>query len=184
MKRLCDMVVTIFGSSLAGNDSPEYAIAYEIGKGFAGLGLTICNGGYGGTMEATARGAKEAGGHTIGVTIASSRSRHANPWIDEVITEKDLVTRLMKLIGLGDGFVVLKGGTGTFLELAAVWEFMSKGLIPRKPCVVWGNFWHPAIRSMQEELTREGTPQAAQLITEAQSAQECVELLVTALAAR
>ena len=36
------MVVTIFGSSLAGNDSPEYAIAYEIGKGFAGLGLTIC----------------------------------------------------------------------------------------------------------------------------------------------
>ncbi len=171
------MTVTIFGSSLPPPDSPEYLVARQIGRSFAASGFTVCNGGYGGTMEASARGAKEAGGRTIGVTLASVSSRQVNPWIDKNIAEERLVDRLMKLIELGDAYVVLKGGTGTLLELAAVWEFMNKRLMPPKPCVVLGDFWHPAIRVMQEELEREGAPEAAQMVAEAETAEQCVELL-------
>ena len=66
--------MTIFGSSkpIEGEDEYEFArkLGYELGK----IGFTICNGGYGGTMEATSRGAKEAGARTIGVTVSTFRA--------------------------------------------------------------------------------------------------------------
>jgi len=82
-------------------------------------------------MEASARGAKEAGGKTIGVTF-NIKGRAANSWIDEQIHVPALIDRMMKLVELGDAYVVLKGGTGTLLELAAVWEFINKGLLAEK----------------------------------------------------
>src|SRR5437763_866374 len=61
-------VVTVFGSSRAEHDSPEYRQAYQLGKLLAEAGYVVCNGGYSGTMEAASRGCKDAGGRTIGVT--------------------------------------------------------------------------------------------------------------------
>lgn len=110
--------VTIFGSSRPLPGSEEYRIAQETGAMLASGGFTICNGGYGGTMEAAARGAHEAGGHTVGVT-AGIFDRRANKWIKEVVSTNTLVERLLKLIELGDAYVLLRGGTGTLLELAA-----------------------------------------------------------------
>jgi len=170
-------VISVIGSSYPGPQEPEYAEAYEIGKKIAASGFALCNGGYGGTMEGSARGAKEAGGHTIGVTMASLSSRTANPWIDEVVVEDSLINRLMRLIALGDGYVVLRGGTGTLLELAAVWEFMNKSLMRRKPCVALGEFWNGAIQIVQKELLREGSTGGPPLISTAHTADECLRLL-------
>ena len=94
-------VVTIFGSSQAEEKDPDYGRARALGKKLAGAGFTLCNGGYGGIMEASARGAKEAGGRTLGVTTEDFGGP-VNRWIDEEIKMKKWSERLFKMIELGD----------------------------------------------------------------------------------
>jgi len=147
--------VTIFGSSLPGEGSAAYAQARRLGRLLAESGFAICNGGYGGLMEASARGAREAGGHTIGVTCELWRSR-VNPWIVEEIRTSSFLQRLMTLIERGDAYIVLPGGTGTLAELALVWEMMNKSALAEtvggpKPLLVMAPYWQPVIECLQQE---------------------------------
>ena len=151
-----------------------------MGKLIAGAGYVVCNGGYGGIMEASARGAKEAGGTTIGI-VTKFFSTEANPYIDKKIIENTLLDRLTKLIALGDAYVVLRGGTGTLVELATVWEYMNKHVITAKPIVVVGKFWSPVVQTLNEELAYEGKGDATKYVTIVSSPQECVEVLQTRL---
>jgi uncharacterized protein (TIGR00725 family) len=50
------MIITVYGSSRPKFGEEEYQTAYELGKLLANSGFTVCNGGYGGTMEASAQG--------------------------------------------------------------------------------------------------------------------------------
>lgn len=168
------MTVTVFGSSRCTEGSQEYTHAYELGKALAAAGYSVCNGGFGGTMEASARGAKESGGSTIGVTIRIF-GQSANPWIDQTIAADTLVDRLLKLIELGDAFIALRGGTGTLLELAAVWEMMSKGIIRPRPLFTFQPFWTPLVRMMEGEPAAERFGSVS--IHQVQTAEECVRIL-------
>lgn len=174
-------VVTIFGSSKPQAGEPDYEIARKLGRLLAEAGFTICNGGYGGTMEAAARGAKEAGGSTIGVTMEFVNPR-ANQWTDETIVVKSLVDRLMKLIELGDAYVVLRGGTGTLLELAAVWELMNKRAIRSRPVVVVGEFWNSTVETVKRELRFEGLEWRAKNVIVVRNPRECTGVLTEKLA--
>ncbi len=136
-------IVTVFGSSTPPPLSPACQLAYELGHAIAQAGWVLCNGGYGGTMEASARGAVEAGGHTIGVTCSALNWRGGpNRYIRQEVPTFDLLTRLNTLVRLGHAYVVLPGGTGTLLELALVWELLNKGLLRRAaPLVLLGDHW-------------------------------------------
>ncbi|RPI05505.1 MAG: LOG family protein [Ignavibacteriae bacterium] len=169
-------VITVFGSSRPREGEPEYQLAYEVGKHLALAGFTVCNGGFGGIMEASARGAKEAGGRTIGVTF-NINGRIANRWIDELAHEPELMDRMMKLVELGDAYVVLKGGTGTLLELAAVWEFINKRLLAEKPIVIVGDFWNGVVESLRKELLWEGAGDCTKFIRRVSTPEECGSFL-------
>jgi predicted Rossmann-fold nucleotide-binding protein len=58
--------------------------------------------------------------------------------------------RLFELIRLADGFAVCKGGTGTLVELAVVWEMLNKSVISGKPITVVGDFWQPILDRVRE----------------------------------
>lgn len=169
-------VITIFGSSRASRESAEYKEAYEIGKLIAEAGFTVCNGGYGGTMEATAKGAKSVGGKTIGV-VTEIFSRFPNQYIDETVIEKTLLLRLERLVLLGDAYIVLKGVTGTLAELAIVWEYMNKGIMVEKPIIVLGEFWTPVIKTLKDELAWEGLDNCTKFVTIAHAPSDCIEIL-------
>jgi len=169
-------IIVVFGSSRPKQGDAEYKLAHALGTELAKSELVVCNGGYAGIMEASARGAKEAGGSTVGVTVIAF-SKAANQWIDREIRLPTLTARLMKLVELGDAYVILKGGTGTLLELASVWEFMNKGLMREKPIVVVGNFWNGVIDTLREELIWEGLGDCTKLITHAATPEECVAQL-------
>ncbi|MGA9116189.1 MAG: LOG family protein [Bacteroidota bacterium] len=169
-------VVTVFGSALPPQGHPEYLLAGALGRELAAAGFALCNGGYGGTMEAAARGAQEAGGTTTGVVFSSSH-REPNRWLDRVITASTLLERLQELLRRGDAYVVLRGGTGTLLELAAAWETMEKGVMRRKPLVLLGAFWEPVIRTVRSGL--EGRDAAAgPPILRAPSPRACARILL------
>ena len=169
-------VVTVFGSSRPAPGDAEYELARTLGTGLAKAGFAVCNGGYGGIMAAASQGAKEAGGSTIGVTTRTF-SRAANQWIDREIPLPTMVDRLLKLVELGDAYVVLKGGTGTLLELACVWEFINKGVIGEKPIVVVGDFWEAVVSTLRNELLWEGAGDCTKYIRKVGTPQECAALL-------
>lgn len=155
-------IVAVFGSSQPKPLSPAYQTAYELGRAIAAAGWTLCNGGYAGTMEAAARGAVEAGGHTIGVTCAVFSGRKgANKYIRQEVPTFDLLTRLNTLVRLGRAHVVLPGGTGTLLELALVWEMLNKSLLRRRnaPLILLGDHWAPVVELILREQPESLRPQ-------------------------
>ncbi len=145
-----DKHITVFGSGKALAGSPECRMAYELGMILGKAGFVHVSGGYGGTMEAGARGAHEAGGRTIGITVKGWGP--PNGYISENIQAPDLFRRLEKLLELGDGYVALPGATGTLIELCFAWERAQKGMDRIKPILLLGDFWVPVIHLVQSQL--------------------------------
>lgn len=116
--------------------------ARRVGAALARAGYAVLNGGYGGTMEAAAIGAREAGGRAIGVTCAEFTFRSGpNSHLSEVIEAPTLFARLERLVRDGDAYLALPGGNGTLVEIAVAWECMRKGIVETRPLVVWSDPW-------------------------------------------
>jgi uncharacterized protein (TIGR00730 family) len=147
--------VTVFGGSRVEPDSDEYAAARELGRALAQRGLTVVTGGYNGVMEAVSRGAKEIGGHVIGVTvelIARNFERVPNAYVDQEVKTAALLERIDKMVELGAGYVVMPGGAGTLAELGIVWNLALLGGLHGKPLIVVGDGWQRVLQTMIEEL--------------------------------
>ena len=152
-----ERIITVFGSSRPKERDAEYEEACELGRTLAANGFSVCSGGYAGTMAAVSRGAKEGGGKTYGVT-ADFFNAPANPWIDVEVRVPTWQERLFELIRLADGFVACKGGTGTLVELAVVWEMLNKSVMSGKPLAVLGNFWTPIIECVRSVEVAHSSP--------------------------
>lgn len=147
-KKIC-----VFGSYKdLSNKEKENII--KLGKLLAEKGFTVVSGGFGGTMEDVSKGAKSAGGKTIGVTYykwEDTPYKMANRYIDKEIRTKDIFERISTMMKNSDAFVVLPGGTGTLLELAAVLEHINKGLMKPKPIIAIESFWKSVIERLKDE---------------------------------
>jgi uncharacterized protein (TIGR00730 family) len=144
-----ELRVTVFGSSRPHEGDADYEEARLLGRALAESGYGVCSGGYGGVMEAVSRGAKEGGGKTYGVTAGFFKAR-VNRWIDVEVRVETWQERLFELIRVADGFVACKGGTGTLVELAVVWEMLNKSVLAGKPFAVLGDFWQPILDRVRE----------------------------------
>ncbi|HEV2520882.1 MAG TPA: LOG family protein [Candidatus Acidoferrales bacterium] len=142
-------IITVFGSSRPEDGHADYLEALELGRALAAAGFAVCTGGYSGVMEAVSRGARESGGRVLAVTSSFFRSR-ANQWVEEETRMPTWQERLFELVRLGDGYVACKGGTGTLVELAVVWEMLNKGAMEHRPFVVLGDFWQPILDRVRE----------------------------------
>jgi len=171
-----EFIVTVFGSSFPTEGDEEYEMAYEMGKLLGANGYTVCNGGYGGIMEATAKGAKETGGNVIGITTKVF-NRAPNQYSDKIISTETHLERLQKLVGLGDAYIFLPGGTGTLLELSYVLEYILKGLIKPKPIISIGDFWKPIIETICREGTKNKILNSEKLITFVKNTNDCIKML-------
>src|ERR1700674_1566431 len=141
--------ITVFGSSRPEEGHADYAEAVELGRALVAAGFAVCTGGYGGVMEGVSRGAREAGGRVLAVTSSFFGSR-VNRWVNDETRMATWQGRLFELVRLGDGYVACKGGTGTLVELAVVWEMLNKKAMERRPFVVLGDFWQPILDRVRE----------------------------------
>jgi len=142
-------IITVFGSSRPQEGEADYEEARILGRRLAESGFAVCTGGYGGVMSAVSRGAKEAGGKTYGIT-SEFFSVKVNPWVDREVRVATWQDRLFELIRIAHGFVACKGGTGTLVELAVVWEMLNKSVMTGKPFAVLGDFWLPILERVRE----------------------------------
>src|SRR5919202_3105336 len=145
--------ITVFGGSRVQPDSEEYAGARRLGRALAQHGFAVVTGGYNGVMEAVSRGAKEAGGQAIGVTVdVIGQVASPNAYLDQEVRTAALLERIDKLVELGAGYVVLPGGAGTLAELAVVWNLALFGALHGKPLIVVGDGWRQVLATLVDHL--------------------------------
>lgn len=144
-------VVAVFGSGSAPADDPLLGEAERLGQLLAAAGFTVICGGYGGTMEATSRGARQAGGEVIGVTMdLFSPRREPNEWLTKERRVKDFFPRLKRLTN-ADGLVVLRGGIGTLTEATLTWSLLQTGQLSPRPFVFVGDGWQRLFDAFRAE---------------------------------
>jgi uncharacterized protein (TIGR00730 family) len=138
------MRISVFGGSQAKEGETAYTEAQALGRLLAERGHIVLTGGYIGVMEAVSRGAKEAGGHVIGVTcedIEAWRAVKPNSWVMEEVRRKTLIERLHTLIHESDAALALPGGAGTLTEIALMWNLMIVESLHRRPLILVGRGW-------------------------------------------
>ncbi len=109
--------VTVFGSARFTEDNRYYAMGRELGSELARAGFTVMTGGGPGIMEAANRGAKEAGGRSIGCNIELPKEQAPNPYLDKWITFRYFFVRKLMLVKYSYAFIALPGGFGTMDEI-------------------------------------------------------------------
>jgi uncharacterized protein (TIGR00730 family) len=174
------MRVSVFGGSQPKEDSTAYAEALELGKLLAERGHTVLTGGYIGVMEAVSHGAREAGGHVIGVTceeIEAWRPIKANAWVMEEIKKKTLVDRLHALIHESDAALALPGGPGTLTEISLMWNLMIVESLHRRPLILIGDGWQSVFDQFFRGLDAYVPAHQREILKFANDAQTAVKLL-------
>src|SRR5690242_5963348 len=102
--------------AVIGSGAEHEERAEEVGRLLAGRGCTVVTGGLGSVMAAAARGAKSAGGVTIGGLPGESR-RDANEWIDHAVVTGVGHARNLSVVASGDAVIAVGGGWGTLSEI-------------------------------------------------------------------
>jgi uncharacterized protein (TIGR00725 family) len=103
--------------SVIGSGDAHVGRAEEVGRLLAERGCTVVCGGGPGVMAGAARGAKSAGGTTIGILPGESRSE-ASPWIDHVVVTGIGHARNLAVAASGDAVIAVGGSWGTLAEIA------------------------------------------------------------------
>jgi uncharacterized protein (TIGR00730 family) len=147
--------VTVFGSARFKEADPYYAIARDIGHGLARLGFTVVTGGGPGIMEAANRGAREAGGRSIGCNIELPAEQKPNHYLDRWITFRHFFVRKVMLVKYSYAFVALPGGFGTLDEIFETATLIQTHKIRDFPLVLVGkDFWRPLTDFLHGPLDR------------------------------
>jgi uncharacterized protein (TIGR00730 family) len=153
--------VTVFGSARFTEDHPYYALARTVGQRLAKIGFTVMTGGGPGIMEAANRGAKEAGGFSVGCNIVLPEEQKINAYLDRRVTFRHFYVRKVMLVKYSYAFVVMPGGMGTMDEFFEAAVLIQTRKIESFPVILFGkDYWRPLVgflNEMVETGTIDGT---------------------------
>jgi len=149
--------VTVFGSARFKEDHRYYQLALEVGAALAHEGFTVMTGGGPGIMEAANRGAREAGGRSVGCNIVLPHEQKPNDYLDRVVTFRYFFVRKVMLVKYSYAFVALPGGYGTFDEIFEALTLVQTDKIKEFPIILVGTeYWQPLIDYMRNNLLAGG----------------------------
>jgi uncharacterized protein (TIGR00730 family) len=150
--------VTVFGSARFKEDHPYYVLARELGAKLAEAGFTVMTGGGPGIMEAANRGAKEAGGYSVGSNITLPIEQKPNAYLDRWVEFRYFFVRKMLLEKYSYAFVAMPGGIGTLDEIFETSVLIQTGKMRDFPFVLMGKtFWSPLVNYLRDSLLAAGT---------------------------
>ena len=149
--------VTIFGSARFKEGHPYYKLARDMGAAVSKLGFTVMTGGGPGLMEAANRGAKEAGGISVGCNIMLPGEQIPNRYLDRQVTFDHFFVRKVLLFKYSYAFVMLPGGFGTMDEFFEALTLIQTGKIQDFPLVVVGAAHWQKLRELIDDMLAAGT---------------------------
>jgi uncharacterized protein (TIGR00730 family) len=171
--------VTVFGSARFTEDHAYYGLARKIGQGLARAGFTVMTGGGPGIMEAANRGAKEAGGCSVGCNIELPQEQKPNRYLDHWVTFRHFFVRKLMLVKYSYAFIALPGGFGTLDEIFETATLIQTRKIQDFPLILVGSeYWRPLIDFLRDRLVESRTIDAvdANRILVTDSPDEAVKL--------
>jgi uncharacterized protein (TIGR00730 family) len=155
--------VTVFGSARFDEQHRYYAMARDVGAALARIGFTVMTGGGPGVMEGANRGAREAGGRSVGCNVELPFEQEPNPYLDRWVTCRYFFVRKVLLVKYSYAFIVMPGGFGTLDELTEALTLIQTRKILQFPIVLMGvDYWAPFM-SMVTTMVEEGTISPADL---------------------
>ncbi len=150
--------VTVFGSARFKETHPYYLLSREVGARLARAGFTVLTGGGPGLMEAANRGAREAGGRSIGCNIELPVEQRPNAYLDRWITFRHFFVRKLMLVKYSYAFFAMPGGFGTLDELFELLTLIQTGKVRDFPVVLMGQeYWRPLLDFFRDRLVAERT---------------------------
>lgn len=150
--------VTVFGSARFQEGHPYYELARDLGRGLAETGLPVMTGGGPGIMEAANRGAREAGGTSIGCNIELPHEQDPNPYLDQWLDFRYFFVRKVMLVKYSCAFVAMPGGFGTMDELFETSTLVQTGKLGHFPLVLMGKpYWKRMLEFIGEDMVSEST---------------------------
>jgi uncharacterized protein (TIGR00730 family) len=150
--------VTVFGSARFAESHPHYDTARRLGAALARAGYAVMTGGGPGIMEAANRGAREAGGVSLGCNIRLPREQKPNPYLDRFVEFEHFFVRKVMLVKYSSAFVVMPGGYGTLDEAFEVMTLIQNRKVEDFPVVAMGGqFWQSLKAFLRGTLVPEGT---------------------------
>ena len=181
VQRIGRPAFTVFGSARVTPDDPIYADAVEVGRRIAQAGFAVVTGGGPGVMEAANRGAREAGGVSVGFNIELPHEQHENRYLDLSLTFEHFYARKTMFVKVAEGFLVFPGGFGTVDELFEALTLIQTGKVFHFPVVLFDHdYWAPLLDWIRGRLLADGmiSPEDLELLTVTDDHAEAVQVLV------
>lgn len=149
--------VTVFGSARSPEDTPEYEMGVRIGRKLSEAGYAVITGGGPGCMEAANKGAREAGGVSVGLGIELPFEQHMNEYVDLGIEFRYFFVRKTMFVKYSCGFIALPGGFGTMDELFEALTLVQTRKVTSFPVVLMGTeFWGGLLDWIKNTLMSSG----------------------------
>ncbi len=175
--------VAVFGSARVTPEHPQYGAAVETARRLAEAGYAVVTGGGPGIMEAANRGAKEAGGLSIGCNIELPFEQGINPYVDVAINFRYFFVRKTMFVKYSEAFIIFPGGFGTMDELFEALTLIQTGKIRDFPVVLFGSaYWRGMLNWIRETMLLEGkiSPNDVDLLFLTDSPEEAVRVVEAA----
>ena len=170
--------VTVFGSARFTEEHPYYQLARDTGRALAEAGFAVMTGGGPGIMEAANRGAKEAGGLSLGCSIVLPHEQSNNPYLDHVIEFEYFLVRKMMMMKYSSAFIIMPGGFGTLDEAFETLTLIQTNMIEPFPVIAMGTkFWANIRQFFIDSLLEEKTisPEDLDLLDSTDDPTEAIE---------
>jgi uncharacterized protein (TIGR00730 family) len=156
--------VTIFGSARTPAGHRHYALVRAVAAALAGAGYAIITGGGAGLMEAANRGARDAGGLSIGCNIELPEEQKLNPYVDIGLRFRHFFARKVMFVRYATAFVICPGGYGTLDELFEALTLIQTRTIRHFPAILVGEGeWDGLIDWLRARALAEGHIDASDL---------------------
>ena len=148
--------VTIFGSARVKPEDPMYKKAAEIAALFAKEKFAVISGGGPGIMEAANKGAKEAGGTSVGLNIELPFEQTPNSYADIHVNFRYFFVRKVMLVKYALAYIIMPGGFGTLDELfEAVTLIQTERIKPFPVILVGSDYWQGLIDWIKDRMLAE-----------------------------
>ena len=150
--------IAVFGSARTPPDHPTYALAEQVGAKLVAAGFAVITGGGPGAMEASNKGASQAGGVSVGLGIELPWESGLNDWVDIGINFRYFFARKTMFVKYSQGYVVLPGGLGTLDELFEAVTLVQTKKVTQFPIVLIGtDYWTGLLGWLSEVALSHGT---------------------------
>ena len=172
--------ISIFGSARVGRRNRYYGAARRLASALVNQGFAIITGGGPGIMEAANRGARDAGGISIGANIELPFEQGLNEYVDLGMEFRYFFVRKVMFVKYAEGFVIFPGGFGTLDELFEALTLIQTGKVQHFPVVLYGkDYWEGMMQWIRDKPLYEEkvSPEDLDLLTITSDIDEACEAM-------